>query len=352
MRQEYTEYSVCLPSPFRFAVVRSHRRRRRRRRRRHRRRSLASNEVAALWNRCRRGTRIFDLLAQPLPLCCCRSPRRRRPRRRRRRHPRRRRRRLCPHRHQLTSSSTRLCRRRRRGHHRHGRRGCGRCCLLVVSPCTLLSHACLFEALPTYLNPPAWATLCAESGIQGSSRISTGADMRQEYTINASRRPGPSSFALLLLLLLLLLLSPRRRRRRRCRPCRRRRPHPPKLMTKVFSSIVTRRCHRRRRHRRRRWHGFGPYNSRRVLMFLPGFSAHEATPALSKLYWSTFNHARGQQPGTYVRDVAKCTRREHHNLPCPTSGSCAALPIELSLATTGSDFWDVPEIGRSAFQRT
>ena len=172
--------------------------------------------------------------------------------------------------------------------------------------------------------------------------------MRQEYTINASRRPGPSSFALLLL----LLLSPRRRRRRRCRPCRRRRPHPPKLMTKVFSSIVTRRCHRRRRHRRRRWHGFGPYNSRRVLMFLPGFSAHEATPALSKLYWSTFNHARGQHPGTYVRDVAKCTRREHHNLPCPTSGSCAALPIELSLATTGSDFWDVPEIGRSAFQRT
>ena len=92
MRQEYTEYSVCLPSPFRFAVVRSHRRRRRRR---HRRRSLASNEVAALWNRCRRGTRIFDLLAQPLPLCCCR-----RPRRRRRRHRRRRRRRLCPHRHQ------------------------------------------------------------------------------------------------------------------------------------------------------------------------------------------------------------------------------------------------------------
>ena len=87
-------------------------------------------------------------------------------------------------------------------------------------------------------------------------------------------------------------------------------------------------------------------------MFLPGFSAHEATPALSKLYLSTFNHARGQQPGTYVRDVAKCTRREHHNLPCPTSGSCAALPIELSLATTGSDFWDVPEIGRSAFQRT
>ena len=87
------EYSVCLPNPSRFAVV-----------------VLVvvvlvvvvvDIVVGVLWNRCRHGTRIFDLLAQPLPLCCRRSPRRPRPRRRRRRrHRRRRRRRLCPHRHQ------------------------------------------------------------------------------------------------------------------------------------------------------------------------------------------------------------------------------------------------------------